>query len=150
MPDNISIRVEGIPQLQKALRQTAEKTPKVIQGAHKDVANIVVPVAQRNAASAELASRIIAVGTVKGAAIRFKGHKPKGRSRTTDARLQEFGGRAPLFGDRNYWYTVKAKNRDGYIVYPAIRETRDQVMRAYMSKLDEALRLYWAQRSTGG
>ena len=139
------LRVEGLQELQRSLRAMSDETPKVIQAAHKEVAQIVVPVAQRNAASFALAARIDARGTVKGAAIRFRGHVPRGKSRTTDALLQEFGGRAPLFGDKNHWYQVKVKNPKGYIIYPAIRETRSEVERLYLSKLDEAIRVYWVR-----
>lgn len=148
--ESLSVHVEGIPELQRALRRMQEGTPKVIQGAMKEVAEIVVAEAKRNAGSANLAARIDARGTVKGAMIRFRGHKPKGKSKTTDWRVQEFGGRAPLFGDRNHWYEVKPRNRKGWIIYPAIRSTRQQVMDAVLPKLDEALRLYWQQRSLGG
>ena len=140
----IALKVEGLRELQRSLRQMEEKTPKLIQSVHKDAAKIVLPVAQRKAGSAELAGRIIAVGTTKGAALRFKGHRPRGTAKSTDALLQEFGGRAPLFGNKNHWYTVKPKKQGGYIIYPAIKETRHQVEVVYLRMLDEAIRRYWS------
>lgn len=139
----VEIKVSGLRELQRALRATSEQTPKVIQSAHKDVAGIVVRQAQQNTTST-LAQRIRAVGTTRKAAVRFLGHRPRGDARTTDALLQEFGGRAPLFGDRDHWYTVKAKKKSGYIVYPAIRDTRDEVMRRYLEALDEAIRRHFS------
>lgn len=142
---NLTIKVEGLREIQKALRQMSTETPRLIQSVHREVAEIIVPVARRNANSVELAQRITAVGTTRKAAIRFKGHKPKGRSRSTDALLQEFGGRAPLFGNLNFWHTVKPKRKQGYIIYPAIKATRQQVMDVYLAKLDEAIRRHWTE-----
>jgi len=143
MSTRLTMKIEGLRELQKALRQMSDKAPKVIQSAHKEVASVVVAEAKRNSDSAELASRIRAFGTTRAAGVRFLGHKTKGQSKTTDALLQEFGGRAPLFGDRDRWYTVKAKKRGGYIVYPAIRATRDEVNRIYLDELQKAIDLFW-------
>lgn len=129
--------------LQRALKETADETPKAIQTAHKAVAGIVVAEAQRNAAGTTLAARIRAFGTTRNAGVRFLGHKPRGKSRATDALLQEFGGRAPLFGNRDHWHTVKPKRKSGYLIYPAIRDTRQKVMDAYLDELDQAIRRHW-------
>lgn len=141
----VTIHTVGLKELQKALRQTSDKAPKAIQNAHKAVAGIVVAEAQRNVSGTTLGDRIRAVGTTRNAAVRFLGHKRKGPSKATDALLQEFGGRAPLFGDRNHWFEVKPKRSSGYIVYPAIRDTRQEVMDRYLDELDEALRVHWNQ-----
>ena len=139
------IQVEGLRELQRALRETSDETPKAIQTAHKKVAEIVASAARRNTSSAELQSRIRTFGTTRAAGLRFLGHRPKGDARSTDAFLQEFGGRAPLFGDRQHWFTVKAKRKSGYIIYPAIADTRDQVEDAYLAELDEAIAAHWSK-----
>lgn len=157
----LTLRVHGLRELQKALRETAEGTPKVIQQAHRQVVEeVLIPAAKRNLAGTSMVDRVKAFGTTREAGLRFLGHKPKrrksigptmtefatGRRATkTDAYLQEFGGRAPLFGNRNRWYTVKPKKRSGYFIYPAIRDTHGQFMDAYLKVLDEALRKYWAE-----
>lgn len=145
MPDGIELRVEGLRELQRALKETSDETPKAIQTAHKAVAQIVVDEARRNAAGTTLPSRIRVSGTTRRAAVRFLGHKRKGEARTTDALLQEFGGRAPLFGDREHWHTVKPKKKGGYYIYPAIGSTRDEVMKRYLDELDKALRRHFAE-----
>lgn len=141
---SLDIKVEGLRELQKALRQMSDQTPKAIQAAHKSVAGIVVAAAKRNASGSTLGDRIRAVGTTRTAAVRFLGHRPRGPSRTTDALLQEFGGRAPLFGNRNHWHEVKPRRKSGYFIYPAIRDTRQQVMDAYLEELDRAIRAHWS------
>lgn len=156
---NLKVQVVGIRELQRALRATSDAMPKAIQNAHKSVAEIVVRAAKGNAAGTSMVDRIRAVGTTRDAKIRFLGHRQKPRSSrfigprlnriphkgNTDAFLQEFGGRAPLFGLRDHWHEVKARNRRGYIVYPAIRQTRDQVMERYAEALDEALQRHFAE-----
>lgn len=140
----VTLQVEGLRELQKALKQMSDETPKVIQEAHKEVAGIVVREAQTNTDSSELRGRIKAFGTTRRAGVRFSGHRPRG-SATTDAFLQEFGGRAPLFGNKNHWFTVKESRKGGYIIYPAIRDTRERMVDAYMEKLDESIQRHWRQ-----
>lgn len=134
---DLKINISHLRELQRALKATSDGTPKVIQEAAKEAAEITVQAARANAAGTQLPSRIVAVGTTRAAAVRFRGHRPKGQSRTTDAALQEWGGRAPLFGNRKHWFTVKPKKRDGYIIYPAIRDTREEVAEVFMEKLQE-------------
>jgi hypothetical protein len=141
----ITIQVDGLRELQRALRATSEKAPKVIQTAHKQVAEITAKEAQRFAAGTTLGSRIKAFGTTRHAGVRLLGHKPKGSSKSTDARLQEYGGRVPLFGDRQHWFLVKAINPDGYYLNPAVEATHDQAMAIYLEKLDEALTRHFAE-----
>ena len=136
---DVKVRVTGLRELQRALKTTGEKTPKAIQSSHKVVADIVVTDARKRAAGTTLGPRIRASGTTRTAAVRFLGHKRKGKSSTSDAMLQEFGGRAPLFGNRDHWHTVKARNKQGYLIYPAIRATRGQVMARYMRELDRSV-----------
>ncbi|MFO7294323.1 MAG: hypothetical protein C0P76_014695 [Acidimicrobiia bacterium] len=136
---DVRLNVSQLRELQRALRATTDGTPRVIQTAAKEAAEITVKAARANAAGTQLPSRIVAVGTTRAAAIRFYGHRPKGRSRTTDAFVQEFGGRAPLFGNMDRWYTVKPRKKDGYILYPAIRDTRQEVAEAFLDRLEDLL-----------
>lgn len=140
----VAIRVTGLRQLQKALKETGDATPKAIQQAHKEVAEHVLLVAQASAAGTTLASRMRPVGTTRTAGIRFLGHQPKGTVRTTDAALQEWGGRAPLFGNRHRWFEVKPVNKQGYFINPAIRATRGHVMSVYELALDNAIRDHYS------
>lgn len=136
---DVRLNVSQLRELQRALRATTDGTPRVIQTAAKEAAEITVKAARANAAGTQLPDRIVAVGTTRAAAVRFYGHRPKGRSRTTDAIVQEFGGRAPLFGNRDHWHTVKPKKKDGYILYPAIRDTRQEVAAVFLDRLEGLL-----------
>lgn len=141
------LHTTGLKELQKALKETSDKAPKAIQKAHKSVAGIVLRRVEKNLSGTTMGPRAKAFGTTRAAGIRFLGHKPKGDVKTTDALLQEFGGRAPLFGNRDVWNTVKPKNKKGYFVYPAVRDTRDEVMLAYGDALDKAVAEHWSQQS---
>lgn len=134
---DMRINVSHLRELQRALRATSDGMPKAIQSAAKEAAEITVKAARANAAGTQLPERIVAVGTTRAAAVRFYGHRPKGQSRSTDAHLQEFGGRAPLFGNRKHWFTVKPRKNSGYIIYPAIGETREEVSEVFLEKLQE-------------
>lgn len=133
--------VEGLRPLLTALRKTKDETPKEVSKYHKDVARFVAVEAQRRAnarprrtQSGHIAGSIKTKGTQREAAIRVT---------AADAFVQEFGGRAPLFGNRNKWFQVRPKNRDGYFLYPAVRETSQTVQRFYLKGLDAAIRSYW-------
>lgn len=143
----VHVRVAGLRETQKALRETSDQAPKAIQSAHKSVAEIVAARARSYAAGTTLPDRIKAVGTTRVAAVRFYGHRPKGTVRTTDAALQEWGGRAPLFGNREHWFEVKRKNKRGYFIYPAVRSTREKVMDVYLARLDEAINRHFTQQA---
>jgi len=142
-----AVRVEGLRELQKALKATSEQPPKAIQKGHKRVAEIVTRVAKQKASGTTLPERITASGTTRKAQIRFKGHRNKrgSASKKTDAFLQEFGGSAPLFGNLAKRHIVKPRRKGGYIVYPAIAETRDRVEAEYIDIMDDELRLHWQQ-----
>lgn len=133
--------VEGLRETVTAMRKMKGETPKEVSKYHKQVARFVALEATRRAQSrprqtrtGHIARSIKTRGTQREAAIRVT---------ADDARVQEFGGRAPLFGNRNRWFQVRAASRDGYFLYPAIRETGPTVQRFYLKGLEAAIRSYW-------
>ena len=105
--------------------------PAYSPGADDEVAEFVARTARPKAASRPRNVRtgrteraIKTSGTQREAAIKVQ---------TADAKIQEFGGRAPLFGNRSRWFQVRPQNRDGYFLYPAIRETGPTVSRISFS-----------------
>ena len=148
MTDRTStIIVDGVRELGSALRKTAGSTPKEIAKWHQTVAELVAREARRRAASrprktntGRIESTIRASGTQREAAVKVGGIRGVG-----DAHVQEFGGRAPLFGNRSNWNQVRTPNSEGYFLYPAVRESQPTVTRIYLRGLDEAIRQYWSR-----
>jgi hypothetical protein len=140
---SLSLSVEGVRDTLTALRRVSGETPKEVSQYHKQVAEFVARAARPKAAgrprkthTGHIERAIKTSGTQREAAIKVS---------TADAKVQEFGGRAPLFGNRSRWYTVRAPNRDGYFLYPAIRETGPTVERIYLKGLDSAISRYWSR-----
>lgn len=137
----VGFRVENLRETVTALRKMKGETPKEVSKYHKDVARFVGLEAKRRADArprkqhtGHISKSIKPRGTQREAAIRVT---------AADARVQEFGGRAPLFGNKNRWFQVRPRNREGYFLYPAVRATRPQVERFYLKGLDNAIRSYW-------
>lgn len=136
------IVVSGLRETLTALRRVETGAPRAIAGAHKVIAErIVVPEAKRRAnarprrvRTGRIAASIRAGGTQRSPVIRV------GSRQVQDAKVQEFGGRAPLFGNRERWHVVRPRRKGGWFLFPAIRATRDRVMAEYLEALDDALR----------
>lgn len=137
----VGFAVENLRPTLTALRKMKGETPCEVSKYHKQVATFVAREAElraqrrpRREHTGHIARSIKTRGTQREAAIRVT---------ADDAKVQEFGGRAPLFGNRQRWYEVRPRNRDGYFLYPAVRDTKTQVQRFYLKGLDNAIRSYW-------
>jgi hypothetical protein len=133
--------VEGLRETLTAFRKLSGETPKEVSKYHKDVARFVGNEARRRADSrprgkqtGHISRSIKERGTQREAAVRVT---------AADARVQEFGGRAPLFGNKDRWFQVREKQRSGYFLYPAVRDSSETVQRFYLRGLDNAIRSYW-------
>lgn len=126
-----------------ALRKISGETPKEVTKYHKQVAEFVAKEARVRAQSrprvvhtGRMARAIKTSGTQREAAIRVV---------ADDAKVQEEGGRAPLFGNRARWYQVRPFNKSGYFVKPAIDANRQTIERFYLKGLDSAISRYWSR-----
>jgi len=145
--EGITLEVTGLRDLKKALKDVETFSPREISQAHKKVADLVVPEVKRRAASRPRKERGTGIeSTVRASGIQGGARVVIGNKGRTDAYVQEFGGRAPLFGDRSKWNQVRPWNRQGYFVFPAIRAKQDVIGRAYLEALDEVARRYFAKR----
>ena len=142
----MKVQVDGLRELTKALRQTDKQAPKAVSRAHKKVAGIVVRQAQANARGRPRRQRMGHIEkTIKARGSQRRAQIAAGGSRAPDIFVQEFGGRVPLFGNQQRKVLARPRNRSGWFLYPAIRETRDEVMEAYLDELDDALRDHFDQ-----
>lgn len=141
---NSQVRIDGLREFQRTLRFLPDEVKAEVKKTNKQLAEIVAKEARQRANTRPVKKRTfktaqsIRTGLVlREPAIRVKGH---GRRGSTDAMVQESGGRAPLFGDRTIWNTVRPKRKDGYFLYPAVRAKRGVINQGYLDALEKALR----------
>jgi hypothetical protein len=146
--EGVTLQVSGLRELNKALRAMTNETPKEIARFHKRVAQLLVPEVKaradarpRKQRSGEIARSVRASGTQRSARILVGG---RGRD-SNPARVQEFGGRAPLFGNRSRWYQVRPRRSEGWFVGPAIKARRDAINRIYLKALDDTIRRHYSE-----
>lgn len=140
---SLSLEVNGLRDMLTALRKVSGETPKEVSKYHKQAAEFVAGDARRRAESrprntqtGRTARGVKTSGTQREALIKVT---------TADAFVQEFGGRAPLFGNRSYWFQVRPVNKSGYFLMPAVNENRATVERFYLKGLDSAISRYWSR-----
>lgn len=140
---SVSLEIEGLRELTTSMRKIKGQSPREVGQYHKQVAEFVARDVRANAntrprkaRTGRTAAAVKTRGTQREAAIRVT---------TPDARVQEFGGRAPLFGNRNKWYQVRAKNKSGWFLMPAVRDNRDRIARFYIKGLETVVRRFWGK-----
>jgi hypothetical protein len=140
---SFSLEVKGLREATGAMRKVKGQTVKEVSQYHKQVAEFV---AQDARSKAQTRPRTTRTGHT-AAAIRTRGTQREAAIRvvTPDAYVQEFGGRAPLFGNKNRWFTVRPKQKGGYFLFPAVKENRDRISRFYLKGLESAIARYWAK-----
>lgn len=138
---DVSLVVTNLRPLLTALRRTAGESPKEVGLYHKRIADLV---ATQSAHAANTRPRKIHTGHI-AASIRARGTQREAtvQVRADDALVQEFGGRAPLFGNRLFWHQVRPKRKDGYFLYPTIRRMRPAIEKLYLEGLQKAISRYW-------
>lgn len=129
----MTLKVEGLRELRKALRGIDKDAPREITRAHREVAKLIVPAARQAAPrqSGDLAASIRAGGTQKTPTVTVGGTK------VAYAYPQEFGGTVPLFGGPRV--QIKPFRRQGYFLFPAIRSSEGKIREAYLTALDRAI-----------
>lgn len=140
---SLSLQIDGLREATSAMRKVKGETVKEVSQYHKQVAEFV---AQDARSKAQSRPRKIHSGHT-AAAIRTRGTQREAAIRVVapDAYVQEFGGRAPLFGNRNKWFTVRPKRKGGYFLFPAVKDNRDRINRFYLKGLESAIARYWAK-----
>lgn len=139
--------MEGLREFQRSLRFLEPEVKQRVKQANKELAEIVAVEARQRASARPrkvqtntFAPRIKTGLVLREPSIRVLGH-PKKKGRTgSDAKVQEYGGRAPLFGNRSRWFEVRPRKKGGYFLFPAVKAKRDEFTRKYLEALERALR----------
>jgi hypothetical protein len=129
------VKIEGLRQLNKSLKELGPEFPKEMRKVNKEVAGGVAEHAIRNAHSlggvaAHVVPSIKASAGVNSAAVALGGlaHPAAGGA--------EFGGqRRPTTQQFKPWRG--AGSNAGYFLYPAIREDADEIYNDYLEALDD-------------
>lgn len=147
MAVNAAARVEGLREFQRTLRRLPNEVKVEVKATNRVLAEVVAAEARvranarpRKTRTYTLAPRIRARSALREPTIVVLGHPRKRGSRGSDAKVQEFGGRAPLFGNRSKWFDVRPRQKGGYFLYPAVKAKRDVINKGYLDALDKALR----------
>lgn len=127
------VKIEGLKQLNKALKELGPDFPREMRKVNKEVATGVKDHAIRNAMSlggvaAHVVPSIKASAGVNSAAVALGGtaHPAAGGA--------EFGGqRRPTTQQFKPW------SHAGYFLYPAIREDADEIHDDYLGALDDLI-----------
>jgi hypothetical protein len=141
---DIRTKVEGLREFQRVLKYLPDDVKDQVRATNKQLAEVIAREARQRANSRPVKNRTFGVSqsiktgnVLREPVVRVTGHRTKGSS---DARVQEFGGRAPLFGNKQKWFTVRPNSKDGYFLYPAVRAKRDVINKGYLDALEKALR----------
>lgn len=132
------VRIEGLRELNKALKELGPEFPREMRKVNKEVAGGVAEHAQRNAlaeggVAAHVAPSLKASAGVNSAAVALGGlaHPAAGGA--------EFGGqRRPTTQQFKPWRG--SGERAGYFLYPAIRSDADEIYDDYLEALDELVK----------
>lgn len=126
MPDEF-VRVEGLTEFRKALRDAQPGLQKAMSEAHKQVAKIVVEGAEPKLTTKhgkrQAKVSIAASGTQGGAFVKLKGPTAFGAE----------------FGASRFKQFKPHRGRVGYAVYPTIREKRTEIDHRYLDAVDESI-----------
>lgn len=125
------VRVDGLKELRKALREIDRAAPRELRKANKEaVERVIIPRARKRAEETRtnLAGRPTRLGSRGVATIRPQVDQ-------TRAAVVMGGPRAPYavgheWGAKRYRQFPPA-NRQGYILYPTVQEHREEIVRVY-------------------
>lgn len=161
MADTGALRVVGLRELQRALRQADPKLKRLLGQTHRKVAELYVAAPARSIAStlgrgqAHLARGgvISGRGSSRGAAVQLTA------GRYPDAFAQEFGRSStagwmrkpgqiadtfgqfrPWRGNQNEWTWEGGTGGAGYALHPAFRHNRQRILDEYLNTVGEAYR----------
>lgn len=128
-PLNAGIRIDGFAELLRDLKRYEPEVNKSFRKRLKNAVDKVAKDAARRAPrkSGGLAKKIRPSVTGKGVAV---------ISKAEHARITEFGGRHPVFGNRENWVFQPARPH----VFPAVEAGRKEVETEALAALDEAAR----------
>lgn len=130
-----AVRVEGLADFQRELRQLDSKLPRELTAANKKAAELVAEKARGKATSLGGVAAKTAP-SIKAAAEQRRSKINIGGARAPWALGAEFGGQ----GRPTTMQFQPHRGRQGYFLYPTIRDTRDEFMDVYERAIDQLMR----------
>jgi hypothetical protein len=129
------VRVEGLAEFQRALKAMDDKLPRELSKANKAAAEMVATKA-RAKASAQGGVAAKAAPNIKAAAEQRRSKITIGGPKAPYGLGAEFGGQ----GRPSTMQFKPHRGREGYALYPTIRDTETEFMELYGKALDELTR----------
>lgn len=130
-----AIRVEGLADFQRELKALDSKLPRELAKANKDAAELVASHARSRASGlGSVAAK--AAPSIKAAAEQRRSKVTLGGPQYPYALGAEFGGQ----GRPTTMQFQPHRGREGYFLYPTIRDDRDEFMDAYERAIDQVMR----------
>lgn len=140
-----SIKIVGLAALNRTFKKIDEDIPKEVAQTHREFATYVARLAKsyaasrpRKTSSGHVERTITARGYANKAAIAATGRRGK-RSKNTDIMVQEFGGTVPLYGHPTKRFVVRPRKKDGYFMFPAVKEARPRIESVYLPALQRTI-----------
>lgn len=132
-----SVNVTGLKELRKAVKEAGDELPKEMRQTNKNVAErIIEPAAKERGRQSRrnLAGGRAALGSVGVASIRTLATQKS-------ATIAMGGGRVPWAGGSEWgsggaYRQFPPKNPEGYILYPTVKDKRDEVIEAYLEEME--------------
>jgi len=134
-----AIEVDGLAQLNRALKQLGDDAPKQLREANKEVADEVADEAKGAAfalggVAAKVAPTIKASAGTTSAGVGFGG------SAVPYAAGAEFGGHRRSTTQQFKPWRGSGSHTAGYFVYPTIRRNAERIEETYVDKIDQLTR----------
>ena len=129
-------RIEGLKELRKELKALGPQWPKELQKTNKAAAAKVVPEAKRRAAQSHpnLAGGVARVGSRGVSSIRALASQTRAQIAGGGAKVPWFGGNE--FGSSGRYRQFPAKNKEGYILWPAAKAKEPEIEEIYLEMID--------------
>lgn len=135
---NISISIEGLPEIKAALRKLPPEAKANLVDASweisQDLAKRIRVAARAAGPQAGLLASTVATGEKTEPSVQIGGSSPQGRHHKPAFKIlfgAEFGA--------TYLKQFKTRNTDGYFVYPTVREMEPDIVEKWTNAANDAI-----------
>jgi hypothetical protein len=134
---NVRVDIQGLKELRSALRKVDAQFPKELRLANKAAADIVVPEAKRRAGQSRpnLAGGVARAGSRGAGSIRALAQQTSAQIAGGSAGVPWFAGNDR--GSGGAYRQFPSASAEGYILYPAAKAKRNEVVEVYNKMLGE-------------
>lgn len=132
MADNFRVRLVGHREVVKALRTVGVNLGPELKKQYKVIGYLLARMIRARSPSARLGATARPYATQRGFGVKV------GSAAAPFVFPAEFGGTVPLFGGpRRVQY--KPYSREGYFIFPTLRDARDDIQRAADTAVERAI-----------